>query len=75
MPIYSADRESEGGIPQLAQDFFDKIGAANAVLISSAEHNGFPTFYENFDPAAGSLTNGDPDEQLRVALSSLDASS
>jgi NAD(P)H-dependent FMN reductase len=43
MPIYSIDRQNEGGIPQLAHDFFDKIGEADAVLISFAEHNGFYT--------------------------------
>jgi NAD(P)H-dependent FMN reductase len=43
MPIYSIDRQNEGGIPQLAHDFFDKIGQADAVLISFAEHNGFYT--------------------------------
>ncbi len=43
MPIYSIDREREGGIPALAQEFFDRIGAADAVLVSFAEHNGFVT--------------------------------
>jgi NAD(P)H-dependent FMN reductase len=43
MPIYSIDRQNEGGIPQAARDFFDKIGEADAVLISFAEHNGFYT--------------------------------
>ena len=43
MPIYSVDRENETGIPQAAHDFFDKIGEADAVLISFAEHNGFYT--------------------------------
>lgn len=43
MPIYSTDRQNEGGVPQLAHDFFDKIGQADAVLISFAEHNGFYT--------------------------------
>ncbi len=38
MPIYSIDRQNDGGIPQLAHDFFDKIGEADAVLISFAEH-------------------------------------
>ena len=54
MPIYSVDREQEGGIPNAAQDFFDKIGAADAVLISFAEHNGFYTAaYKNvFDWAS-----------------------
>ncbi|MCF2948965.1 NAD(P)H-dependent oxidoreductase [Paraglaciecola aquimarina] len=40
MPIYSSDRENESGIPQLAKDFFDKIGQADAIIISFAEHNG-----------------------------------
>lgn len=43
MPIYSIDRETEGGIPAPAQGFFDQIGAADAVLVSFAEHNGFVT--------------------------------
>ncbi|MFT5260301.1 MAG: chromate reductase [Saprospiraceae bacterium] len=40
MPIYSADREAQSGVPSLAQQFFDKIGAADGLLISYAEHNG-----------------------------------
>lgn len=43
MPIYSIDRENETGIPQLARDFLDKIGGADALLISFAEHNGLYT--------------------------------
>jgi NAD(P)H-dependent FMN reductase len=43
MPIYSIDRETEGGIPAEARTFFDKIGAADAVLVSFAEHNGSTT--------------------------------
>jgi NAD(P)H-dependent FMN reductase len=54
MPIYSIDRQNEGGIPQAAHDFFEKIGQADAVLISFAEHNGFYTAaYKNlFDWAS-----------------------
>lgn len=54
MPIYSIDRESTDGIPAAAQIFFDKIGAADALLISYAEHNGFYTAaYKNiFDWAS-----------------------
>ena len=54
MPIYSIDRQNEGGIPQLAHDFFDAISRADAVLISFAEHNGFYTAaYKNiFDWAS-----------------------
>jgi NAD(P)H-dependent FMN reductase len=43
MPIYSSDREQDGGIPAEAQAFFDRIGAADAVLVSFPEHNGFVT--------------------------------
>lgn len=37
--IYSPEREEAGGIPDLAQQLFDKIGAADAMIISFAEHN------------------------------------
>ena len=40
MPIYSVDKESEIGIPQLAQDFYTKIGSADLIVLSLAEHNG-----------------------------------
>ena len=132
MPIYSTDRQEAGGIPQPAQDFFDAIGAADVVLISFAEHNGFytaayknifdwasridmrvfqdkptlmfstspgpggggnalktaidsgpffgndviaslaiPSFYDNFDMTAGSITDADLDAQFHAALASL----
>lgn len=40
MPIYSQDREQEDGIPAQAQQFYEKIGQADGLLISFAEHNG-----------------------------------
>jgi NAD(P)H-dependent FMN reductase len=40
MPIYSIDRERADGVPQLAQDFFARIGAADALIISYPEYNG-----------------------------------
>lgn len=43
MPIYSIDREMAEGIPYVAHLFFEKIAAADALLISYAEHNGFYT--------------------------------
>jgi len=39
MPLFSVDRENEWGIPELAHRFYDRIGAADALLISHAEHN------------------------------------
>ncbi|MBQ4847000.1 NAD(P)H-dependent oxidoreductase [Pseudoalteromonas sp. MMG005] len=48
MPIYSSDRENESGIPEQAQQFFTKIGEADAVIISFAEHNGsYTAAYKN----------------------------
>ena len=41
MPIFSIDRESESGQPALANDFLEKIGSSDALIISFAEHNGF----------------------------------
>lgn len=43
MPIYSIDREQDSGIPARAHAFYAKIGAADAILVSFAEHNGFVT--------------------------------
>ncbi|MDP2561171.1 NADPH-dependent FMN reductase [Psychrobium sp. 1_MG-2023] len=40
MPIFSEDREKELGQPQLAQDFYNKLGQADAIIIGFAEHNG-----------------------------------
>ncbi|OUR75183.1 NADPH-dependent FMN reductase [Marinomonas sp. 42_23_T18] len=48
MPIYSSDRENASGLPQLAKDFYAKIGAADALIISFAEHNGsYTAAYKN----------------------------
>ncbi|MEM9395370.1 MAG: NAD(P)H-dependent oxidoreductase [Pseudomonadota bacterium] len=43
MPIYSIDRENADGVHPLAQEFFEKIGAADALIVSFAEYNGFVT--------------------------------
>ncbi|WP_293893960.1 NADPH-dependent FMN reductase [Flavobacterium sp.] len=48
MPIYSKDREKKDGFPQLAHDFYNKIGDADFILISFAENNGnFTTAFKN----------------------------
>jgi len=39
MPLFSVDREAEDGIPKQAHTFYDKIGRADAIIISYAEHN------------------------------------
>ncbi len=48
MPIYSKDREKAAGFPQLAHDFYQKIGDADFILISFAENNGnYTTAFKN----------------------------
>ena len=47
MPIYSPAREA-AGIPELATEFFEKMGAADAIVFSFAEHNGsYSTAFKN----------------------------
>ena len=40
MPLFSVDREAQIGHPEAAKQFLQKIAAADALLISFAEHNG-----------------------------------
>jgi NAD(P)H-dependent FMN reductase len=40
MPVFSVDKEKEDGIHPLAQDFYAKIGSADFIVLSLAEHNG-----------------------------------
>ena len=48
MPIYAMDREKKDGIPQLAHLFYEKIGNADFIVISFAEHNGaYSTAFKN----------------------------
>jgi chromate reductase len=48
MPIYSMDKETESGIPELATDFYNKLGTADLLVISFAEHNGaYSTAFKN----------------------------
>ncbi len=54
MPIFSQDKEDEVGQPQAAKDFLARIKAADALIISFAEHNGsYTAGYKNlFDWAS-----------------------
>ncbi|WP_300978134.1 NADPH-dependent FMN reductase [Flavobacterium sp.] len=48
MPIFSEDKEAKTGIPQLAHDFLTKLGSADVIVISFAEHNGaYSTAFKN----------------------------
>ena len=40
MPLFSVDRLKEMGMPEAAKRFYNRIGQADALLISFAEHNG-----------------------------------
>lgn len=54
LPLYSVDLETEIGIPPAAKRFLDRIGAADAIIVSFAEHNGsYIAAYKNlFDWAS-----------------------
>ena len=48
LPLFSEDREAELGQPDLAKAFFNKLGSADAIMISFAEHNGsYTAAYKN----------------------------
>lgn len=48
MPIFSEDREKELGQPEQAKAFYQKLGSADAIVVSFAEHNGsYTAAYKN----------------------------
>ena len=48
LPLYSQDREQAQGIPARATEFYNKITAAEAIIISFAEHNhSYTAVYKN----------------------------
>jgi len=48
MPLFSEDREKELGQPDLAKDFYHKLGEADFIVIAFAEHNGsYTAAYKN----------------------------
>ena len=48
MPLFSEDNEVVFGQPQQAKDFYKKLGEADAIIISFAEHNGsYTVAYKN----------------------------
>jgi len=48
MPVFSVDKQKEHGIHALATDFYEKIGTADLIVISFAEHNGnYSTAFKN----------------------------
>ena len=48
LPIYSEDLEKEIGQPAAAAAFFEKIGSADGLVVSFAEHNGsYTAAYKN----------------------------
>jgi NAD(P)H-dependent FMN reductase len=58
MPIYSVDKEKENGIPTLAHQFYDKIGSADLIVLSLAEHNGaYSSAFKNILDWASRINN------------------
>lgn len=48
MPLFSEDREKDLGQPELAKAFYQKLGEADTIIISFAEHNGsYTAAYKN----------------------------
>jgi len=48
MPIFSQDKEEVLGQPDEAKNFYKKLGEADAIIISFAEHNGsYTAAYKN----------------------------
>ncbi|MDB4778110.1 NAD(P)H-dependent oxidoreductase [bacterium] len=48
LPLFSVDKEAELGSPDLAKEFFEKIGECDALIVSFAEHNGsYTAAYKN----------------------------
>jgi NAD(P)H-dependent FMN reductase len=48
MPLFSQDKEEILGQPEQAKDFYAKLGQADAIIISFAEHNGsYTAAYKN----------------------------
>lgn len=48
IPLFSEDKEKELGQPELAKAFYNKLGEADAIVISFAEHNGsYTAAYKN----------------------------
>lgn len=48
IPMFSEDKERELGQPEQAKQFYAKLGQADAIIISFAEHNGsYTAAYKN----------------------------
>ena len=58
MPVFSVDKEKENGIHNLAHDFYNKIGTADLIVLSLAEHNGaYSSAFKNILDWASRINN------------------
>lgn len=70
MPIYSVEKEAKFGIPQLAHDFFAKLGSADCIVISFAEHNGaYSAAFKNIFDWTSRINNKTFQEKPTLLLS------
>ncbi len=58
MPVFSVDKEKEHGIHNLAHNFYAKIGSADLIVLSLAEHNGaYSSAFKNILDWASRIDN------------------
>ena len=70
MSIYSIDKEKNFGIPEQAKNFTDKIGSADLLIISFAEHNGaYTSAFKNIFDWASRVVNKTFQEKPTLLMS------
>ncbi len=71
MPLFSVDKEKEHGIHNLAHAFYDKIGTADFIVLSLAEHNGaYSSAFKNTLDWASRINNKTFQQKPMLLLSS-----
>jgi len=56
--VFSVDAEKQDGIPALAHAFYEKLGTADLIVLSLAEHNGaYTTAFKNVLDWASRINN------------------
>ncbi len=70
MPVFSIDKELATGIPQLAHNFYEKLGSADLIIISFAEHNGaYSAAFKNIFDWISRINSKTFQEKLMLLLS------
>jgi len=70
LPLFSEDKEKSLEQPELAQDFLNKVGACDALIISFTEHNGsYSAAYKNLFDWCSRITGKVYQDKPMVILS------